>query len=194
MGIFGRFVNATIDVQQQTSVIKNSRKQIFEIRDRLRGTPLFANLFYTVIGDANHPPMKIVCDHANSAFWSIAWDLATNNYEPYSTLKYTDVNIGYYEACAIYLLIQESYPNVYDFPNKTITQIQNNEPIELIMKKPFLNRKIVPNNVPEKPRQAQQPVNTASSAPVGAAKFCTVCGTKLRAEDTFCSGCGNKIN
>ena len=56
-------------LQKQSSNVKNARQQIFSIRDRLRGTTQFAELFYKIVGDAERPPMQVVGDYFNYTFY-----------------------------------------------------------------------------------------------------------------------------
>ncbi len=179
------------NLQQQTTVVKGSRKAIFDIRDNLRGTQLFSDIFYHIVTNPERPPVTIIANYSDSSFWSKAWVAAENNYEPYSTVKYQDVNIGYYESCAIFLLIQECFPNVYDFPNKTVTQIQNGEPIELIMKNNFAGRRLIAASLPPQPTAESAP--TAATGPSPDTVFCSHCGAKHQKGTNFCSSCGNKL-
>ena len=188
MGALFRALSAMADMQNQNKAVKNTRGAIFEIRDRLRNSPQFSNVFYNVLINTKHPPMEIICDYANASFWSIAWDETVGSYEPYSTLKRQDINIGYQEGCAIFLLIQECYPNVYDFPNSTTTDIANQVPISLKMKKGFIGKALAPAVTP-KVFEAAEPQKQAQSG----SKFCTECGAALADGAKFCSGCGNKI-
>ena len=116
----------------------------------------------------------------------IGWDANANNYEPYSTLKATDGNIAYFEAAAVFLLLQECYPNVYDFPNRTVTQLDMGVPIELNMKKEFVGKKLRPAILPERPQNV-------GNTPTVNVKYCSKCGMQLSADAKFCSGCGGEL-
>ena len=175
MGLL-RGMRAAAELQQQGALVKNARKEIFTIRDRLRGTRQFAEIFHQVVGNPERPPMQIQCDYMNHAFFTIGWDDLGNNYEPYSTWKATDGNIAYYEAAAIFLLVQECYPNVYDFPNRTATQLQAGVSIELNMKKNFIGKKVRPAILPAKP-SVSTPTPVATT--VAEKKFCSNCGKQL---------------
>lgn len=182
-------IMAAASLHQQNTSIKNARSAILTTRDRLRGTRQFAELFYKIVGNPERPPIQIVGDYCNHAFYSISWDEQGNNYEPYSTLKMTDGNIAYYESAAIFLLLQECYPNVYDFPNRTVKQIEAGVPVELNMKKNFIGKKLRPAILPEKPNvSVSQPVATSTEK-----KFCTHCGKQLDVTARFCSGCGGQV-
>ena len=138
------------NLQQQTGTVKNARQQIFQIRDRLRNTPQFSEIFYSIVNDPSHPPVKIVIDYTQGGFLSMGWDERVSNYEPYLTGKHVDPNIAYAEGCAIFLLIQDCYPNVYDFPNRTTTQISEGVPLELNMKVQFQGKELIPAVTPKK--------------------------------------------
>ena len=184
-------IRGVSEIQQQTGAVKNTRQQIFGIRDRLRNTPQFSEIFYNIVSDPSHPPMQIVIDYTQGGFLSMDWDLRTGNYEPYTTVKYTDPNIAYAEGCAIFLLIQECYPDVYDFPNRTVTQVAEGVPLELNMKKQFVTKQLIPASTP---KQFSVPApQAAPAAQTSAPSFCSNCGAKLEAPVRFCPSCGAKI-
>ena len=149
MGLFD-LIRGINGVQQQVGAVKNVRQQIFLTRDRLRNTPQFSEIFYSIIKEPSHPPFQIVIDYTQGNFLSMDWDVRTQNYEPYLTSKHFDPNIAYTEGCAIFLLIQDCYPNVYDFPNRTAAQVSNGVPLELNMKAPFQGKQLIPAITPEK--------------------------------------------
>lgn len=205
MGLFNRMSRIATNsaaIYNDVSTVKNTRKAIFEIRDRLRGTPLFSQMFYQIVVDPYHPPCKIEATQTGQ-FWSQAWTASMGNYEPYTTQKLDDHNLGYAEGCAIYLLIQECYPNVYDFPSNTTTALANGATIKLNMKKQFVGKALKPATLPAPANAApvQQPVYATPAQPAyeapapaqTAAKFCTNCGNKLQPGAKFCSGCGTKL-
>lgn len=149
MGLFD-LIRGIGDLQQQAGTIKNIRQQVFQLRDRLRNTPQFSDAFYSIIKDPSHPPLQIVIDYTQGSFLSMDWDYRTRNYEPYLTVKHVDQNIAYNEGCAIFLLIQECYPDVYDYPSRTTTQISNGVPIELNLKAPYQGRTLIPAVTPQR--------------------------------------------
>lgn len=200
MGIFdvGRNIaglaQSASNLKQQTSGVKNTRKEIFAIRDRLRNTPQFAQFFHNIVKCPERPPVRITADYAHGSFLTMDWDTRTNNYEPFMTVKYQDANVAYCEACAILLLVQECYPNVYDSTNQTLAQIEQGVPVEMYMKKQFVQKTLIPASVPQ--NYAPQPVQTdvinnqqVNSAP----KFCGNCGSPLQPNSAFCTSCGSKI-
>ena len=178
---------ALFDLSQQTGQVKNTRKAIFDTRDRLRGTPQFSEMFHSVIIDAEHPPAAIAGDHTSGAFAGVAWQSDRGAYEPYSTVKYQDFNLGYVECCAFFLLVQECYPNVYDFPNRTTTDIANGVPVELIMKKQFIGKALKGVGIPAKVEKSVPEQNGNGQ------RFCSNCGSKVASGAGFCSSCGSKI-
>jgi len=205
-------VATTTAVAMDVRQVKNLRKAIFEVRDRLKGSPQYSQIFYSIINDVNHPPRHIVANQSG-CFWTEAWQGTT--YEPFSTMKYQDPNIAYIEGCAVYLLIQESYPNVYKFPNNRMDDILNGAQIELIMEKKFIDKTLQPAVIPPAPapapvqqvpvqqvpapvqqvpapvQQAPAPVQQAP-APV-AGGFCPNCGTRREVGARFCANCGNPL-
>lgn len=219
MGLFRAIQSAQRAKEHHDNIkaVKNARSDIFEYRDRLRGTPVFADYFYKIVGDdVSHPPRKIEATQTGN-FWSEQYVPAYGNYEPFTTHKFDDPNVGYLEGCAIYLLIQECYPNVYDFPNNTMAQLADGATIQLLMKKQFVGKAIAPAVVPPRATPAPAPVQQAAPAPapVQAApapaaapatapaaapvaapvpKFCSQCGAPRQPDARFCMGCGNKFN
>lgn len=180
MGLFDLISNSA-KLHNSVSGVTNSRKAIFAVRDALRGTPQFSALFYAVVGDVQHPPRFIEATQSG-IFSSEVWNTDLGGYEPYKTVKIEDKNIGYTEGCAVFLLIQECYPNVYDFPSNTMAAIQNGAVIQLKMRQQFLGRKLIPAVTPP----------AVPASPTGAA-FCSNCGQKIASGAAFCSGCGNKL-
>ena len=189
MGLFSA-LSRTASLIQDSNTVKGGRKEIMQMKSKLEGTPQFATLFYKLITDVNHPPRYIEATQTGD-FWSENWEAATSTYEPYTTIKHSDRNIGYCEGCAMYLLIQDCYPNVYDFPGNTISDIQNGATIKLIMKQQFVGKALGPAKVPTP--VAAQPAAPATQAPTATPAFCSHCGTKLAPGSAFCSGCGTKI-
>ena len=213
MGLFRAIESAqrAQAAHENIRAVKNARKDIFEYRDRLRGTPVFADYFYKLIGDdVSHPPRKIEATQTGN-FWSEQYVTAYGNYEPFTTHKFDDPNVGYLEGCAIYLLIQECYPNVYDFPSNTTAQLADGATIKLNMKKQFVGKALKPANLPPRavpapaPAPAPAPVAAAPApAPVAAApaaevkvppvpRFCSQCGAPRQPDAKFCMGCGHKF-
>ena len=196
----------------------NLRKNIFEIQKNLRGTPQFAELFYQLIGQDIHHPPKEISGTQQGVFWTAGWEPARGAYEPFTTQKVANPNIAYQEGCALFLLIQEIYPNVYKFPNNTTDQVMAGAGIQLLMRKEYIGRPLMPaytpgqapaQSVAEAPVQpiqleaqpvqaAAQPVQTApqptqSPAQAAVLRFCPNCGTKRMPGARFCSACGTKL-
>lgn len=206
MGLFRAMQSAqrAKEAHDNIRAVKNARNEIFEYRDRLRGTPVFADYFYKIIGDdVSHPPRKIEATQSGN-FWSEQYITAYGNYEPFTTHKFDDPNVGYLEGCAIYLLIQECYPNVYDFPSNTTAQLADGATIQLNMKKQFIGKELKPAVVP--PRVTPAPAPAAAPAPAPASvqaapapaaapvpKFCSQCGAPRQPDARFCMGCGHKF-
>lgn len=192
MGLFNSFARGAAAAHNM-SVVSNSRKAIFEMRDRLRNTPQFSKLFYQLIGDPSHPPRRIEATQSGD-FWSEAWIAAYANYEPYTTHKFSDSNLGYIEGCAIYLLIQECYPNVYDFPSNTLAALENGATIKLIMKKNFVGQALMPAVAPPAPPASPAPTAAPAAGLVREFVFCGQCGTKNNGTSRFCCGCGHPLD
>ena len=138
-----------VNTAQYFSSQSNLRKSILNVQNNLRGTSQFAALFYKLIGqDVHHPPVQIEGTQSG-VFWTAAWDPARFTYEPFTTEKMSDPNIGYIEGCALFLLIQEVYPNVYKFPGNTLEQIQNGAHIHLNMRKECIGQAVMPAYIPD---------------------------------------------
>ena len=198
------------------SQVRNLRKAIFDCRDRLRGTDVFAEVFHALIGeDYTHPPVNIEGTQ-DGQFRAAQWIPARKNYEPVMKEKYVNPEVVYPVGCAVYLLIQEVYPNVYDFPSNTISKLEGGATIKLNMKRKFIGQALTPKNPPQymppapqqnmqqAPRQNMRPQYTGAGqgtpAPQNAApeaqpapKFCSNCGAKLMPGARFCGVCGSKI-
>ena len=155
----GRAVNSAANIHNDISSVKKLRKEIFELKDRLAGTHQYATIFYSLITDINHPPCYIEWT-PGGVFWTQNWEPQVFNYEPFSTAKYQDQNIGNIEANAIFLLIMDSYPNVFDSSNYTIAQLQaGTAQFRLDMKKEFYGRQLIPAVVPTYPYAQANPNN-----------------------------------
>lgn len=186
-----RYGNGYID----PNVAMNSPSMIYAVREKLRGTPRFSEIFYTLIGDINRPARFIEATQTG-AFRSACWDPARNTYEQMPTMKLNDPQIGYIEGCAIFLLIQECFPNVYEFPPNSVTQLQMGATIKLVMKSGFVGRMLNPALIRQPMANVQQPVPQpqqpqSQSAP--GRKFCSNCGAPVSEGMRFCSSCGAKL-
>lgn len=200
-----------VNTAQYFSSQNNLRKSILNVQNNLRGTPQFAALFYKLIGqDVHHPPVQIEGTQSG-VFWTAAWDPARFTYEPFTTEKMSDPNISYIEGCALFLLIQEVYPNVYKFPGNTLEQIQNGAHIHLNMRKECIGQAVMPAYIPDPsnglPAQGQalqaRAVVDPAPAPTPAAEepapkrkpfnFCPYCGKKITPGARFCMNCGESL-
>lgn len=203
MGLFRsvrNLANSTASLQQSIATqkgIKNMRQQIFDIRDRLKGTPQFAEIFSSIVNDIHHPPCHIVANQSG-CFWTEAWQ--GTSYEPFSTAKYNNPDIAYLEGCAIFLLIQEMYPNVYTFPSNSAADIADGVQIELIMDKKQYGKGLNPTFDPRRaapaaPAPAAPAPAPVNPAPAGAveAGFCPKCGKPHAAGVKFCGYCGHRF-
>ena len=139
---------------QEVKTVKNMRKNIFALKDRLANSAEFSQVFYTLIKDVSRPPMLMSCTTVGTIL-SEEWRPAENNYEPYPTIKIENPNYNYEVMCALMLLIQDCYPNVYDSPNVTLAQLQNGATGDLIMKKKYLGKLLKPKTVPAEVEQPQ---------------------------------------
>ena len=141
------------------SQVRNLRKAIFGCRDRLRGTDVFGEVFHALIGDDyTHPPVNIEGTQ-DGCFRAAQWEPARRNYEPVMREQYVNPEINYPVGCAVYLLIQEIYPNVYYFPSNTISNLEGGATIKLNMKRKFIGQALTPKNPPQYiPQAPQQPV------------------------------------
>ena len=165
--------------------VKQIQKEISEMTNRLRNTPQFAKVFHALITDPSHPPRFVEFAYQSGEFWSENWESSTRTYEPYTTCKYADRNIAYVEGCAIYLLLQECYPNVFTFKQNTITQFRDGATNKLYMNEEFVGKAIKPVILPPHPQ--------GQSIPKEEAKFCPSCGSPVSTTHLFCGNCGNKL-
>ena len=185
---------------QEVKTVKNMRKNIFALKDRLANSAEFSQDFYTLIQDVSRPPKLMSCTTVGTIA-SEEWRPAENNYEPFSTIKIENPNYNYEVMCAFMLLIQDCYPNVYDSPNVTLAQLQNGATGDLIMKKKFLGKMLKPKSVPaaveQQPQQPEQPQTQAVRRPAQEIRqdvmYCPNCGNPHPVSAKYCSKCGNQF-
>ncbi len=181
---------------KSVNTVKKLREKIYTAQKQLRNSPQFSTIFYKLIQDPAHPPRYIEATQSGE-FWTEAWLGNYNAYEPYKTLKFTDPSFGYAEGCALYLLIQECYPSVYEFPDNTVREIEGGATIKLIMRESCAGLPLRPIQAPPM-SQAFSAVTSSVSASVGTpapatGKFCTQCGAQNAPEARFCQSCGNRL-
>ena len=183
----GKLIQSSRNTYTDITSVKAANKEIYEQMDRLRNSYQYADIFYRLAGDVNHPPCEIEWTK-NGTFYTQGWEARTNNYEPYSTAKYQDVNTTILIANALLALIQESYPNVYDFPGMTFREIEaGTDTYKLIMNRSFLGQHLIPAFLPERNSTQPEQTNTVNN------QFCSKCGNCLAPEAIFCTECGNRI-
>ena len=179
---------------QEVKTVKNMRKNIFALKDRLENSAEFSQVFYTLIQDVSRPPKLLSCTTVGTIATE-AWRPAENDYELFATIKLENPNYNYEVMCAFMLLIQDCYPNVYDSPNVTLAQLQNGATGDLIMKKKYLGRLLKPKTVPAAVQQPPQ--MQAVRPPVQGTNqdvmYCPNCGNPHPASAKFCSKCGNQF-
>ena len=175
---------------QDAKTVKSMRKNIFALKDRLENSAEFSQVFYTLIQDISRPPKLMSCTTVGTIL-SEEWRPAENDYAPYATIKIENPNYNYEVMCAFMLLIQDCYPNVYDFPNVTLEQLRNGATGDLIMKKKYLGKILKPKSVPaavEQPKvQAVRQPDPGMSQDV---MYCPNCGNPHPASAKFCAKCG----
>ena len=76
---------------QEVKTVKNMRKNIFALKDRLANSAEFSQVFYTLIQDVSRPPKLMSCTTVGTIA-SEEWRPAENNYEPFSTIKIENPN------------------------------------------------------------------------------------------------------
>lgn len=187
-------INASFELTRDISDTYTINNDVYSLRDRLRSSPQYSIIFQRLVDDINHPPCSISRD-CNSVFWTQKWEPYANNYEPFCTSKFQDSNINGRVCCAIYLLIQESYPNIYDFPKNSLNSIRDDTAdYQLIMKREYYGKSLIPAYIPVLPTIPQN-YNQMYYQNTGFRNqlFCTQCGKRLTSDSIFCTGCGNKI-
>ena len=130
--------------------VAKMRRTIYKYRDELKNSPEYAEAFHGVIGsDLKRPPYSIAATQ-NGRFSTRSWSREASRYEDVATVKYVG-NFDYYRACALFLLIQDCYPGVYEYPTNTVSEIRNGAGIHLIMKSGNLARDLYPKYPPLHP-------------------------------------------
>lgn len=83
---------------------------------------------------------------------------------------------------------------MYDFPNRTVTQVSEGVPLELNMKNQFQCKRLIPATTPaqltNKSDQSAPQTTCESSSAATVNRFCSNCGAKLHETARFCSSCG----
>lgn len=131
--------NAVADVSRQIFRAKDLRKEIYKKRDSLRGVPMVENAITKIFEGAEqeHLPAKIKM--TTQGVFVISYDANLGKYNPVWEQRLTADDLPSYDymnGCAIFLLIQEKYPSLYNFPNTKVNDIDNGqvEEIQLVLK------------------------------------------------------------
>ena len=122
--------------------VKNLRKEIMDKKSEIQGSAFVNDIIANAITDPTHPPCYI--EGTCEGLYVQYFDSSANSYIPNKVLLSPTEELTYVVGCAVFLIIQEAYPNVYDFPGRTIQQIQNGATIELVMKKPYKGVMLTP--------------------------------------------------
>ncbi|MBR1758108.1 MAG: zinc-ribbon domain-containing protein [Lachnospiraceae bacterium] len=182
-----RTVNTAKQIKTSNAVVTNLRDAIIDQQEKLRDSDEFARFFTVLIGDdVNHPP-KLIDASQQGAFETIAWDPNRRAYEYAASPRMNEPGIDYTKLCAVFLLFQDCYPNVYHFPGSTMAEIQSGAHGKLEMRDDFVGKKLIPAHVPGQPASTPASSFGTQSAPVSA---CPQCGRKRAAGEKFCGGCG----
>lgn len=118
--------NAIADLAIQSADVSKMRKEVYKRRDAFRGTPIIENLFNLIFDDPDHLPGKIALN--SEGIFVVPFDPETQKYATTWVKKAGEGDLpsfDYVNGCAVFLLIQEKYPKLYDFPNTKITDFQN---------------------------------------------------------------------
>ncbi len=140
---------AAVDLIQENSLVHNSRQGIYKRKAEIVKTPMVREIIHAVVGDSSHPPIYI--EIYPQGILTRPYDVESDTYHPNGILAYTPEIVFDYEiACALCLIIQDMYPDIYDFPNTTITGLsgqleKGTWTTKLILKQEHLYKEIAPN-------------------------------------------------
>ncbi len=141
-------IEASGDLIQQNTAVHGVRNGIYQRKAEIAQTPMMRDIVHSAIGDFSHPPLRI--EIISSGIMSRPYDPASGTYHPNGIMAYTpEVVFDYEVACAICLIIQDIYPGVYDLPNVSIVELNNQLQFgtwstKLILKREYMNKPIAP--------------------------------------------------
>ena len=182
---------------QKLQLPRQFNAEVQKMKEQLRYTRQYSEIFYSLISNITYPPCFIECTK-DGVFWTRDWEENVKNYEPFSTVKMQNSNVDSVVVYAVFKLIQESYPNVYNFPSNTLSRFEaGTELYRLIMIPNYFGFALRPAFVPKTVEQ----FNSSSSITQGESsypsanskKLCTVCGYNNPNGSKFCSKCGNRL-
>lgn len=185
------------DSIQRLQIPNRFNAEVQNMKEQLRYTRQYSEIFYSLISNTTFPPCLIEFTK-DGVFWTREWEENVKNYEPFSTAKMQNINVDSVVVYAVFKLIQESYPNVYNFPSNTLSSFEaGTELYRLIMIPKYFGFALRPAFVPETVEQFNSSGSTmqrASSYPSAYSKrFCAVCGYNNPSGSKFCSKCGNRL-
>ncbi len=144
----GRAITNSAYVINDISSVHNLREAIYQRKAEIAKSDLVKEIFTILFADETHPPREILVNvHAVSAR---RYEADKNSYQIYSEpVVHPEHPFDYPTACALFLLIQDKYKNVYDFPSVTMTQLQpaiqsGTWQTTLQMKAPFIGKALTP--------------------------------------------------
>lgn len=185
---------------QRLSIPKQFNAEVQKMKIQLRNTRQYSEIFYSIITNTAYPPCFIECTK-DGVFWTRVWEDISFNYEPFSTAKIQNCNVDAIVVCAIFQLVQESYPNVYTFPTNTLSSVEAGTDVyRLIMAQNFYGVPLQPVYLP--PTEEQLRSNNYRlhmqareyQSPSTQSKICcTKCGNINPGGSRFCSVCGNRL-
>lgn len=125
MGIgnqIGNTVESSKAIVWDASSVYQVRGAIYERKLQIVKTPMVRDIYHAICNDVNHPPLNI--NITRYAVYGRQYDPVSKTYNPMNVEIYRpEYEMDYVFACAVCLIIQDIYPNVYDLPNTTMNQL-----------------------------------------------------------------------
>lgn len=131
--------NAISETSRQYFRAKDLRNEIYKRRDSFRNLPIIESAISKVFegSDLTHLPARIKM--TGDGVFILSYDANMGKYNPLWEQRLGEGDLpsfGYMNGCAFFLLIQEKYPELYDFPNTKVNDVDEGtvEEISLILK------------------------------------------------------------
>lgn len=119
----GRVISNSAYVINDVSSVHNMREDIYQWKAEIVKSDVVKDIFKILFTDPTHPPREVVIS-ANSVNARL-YESIKNTYQIYSMPVYQPEHpFDYPTACALCLLIQDMYKDVYNFPSVTMPQLQ----------------------------------------------------------------------
>lgn len=113
--------NSSSAIIYDVSTVSNLRKDIYKRKCEIIQTPMVRQLVHTVFQD-NYLP-RYLCINRNSLIGRI-FDRESKTYHPNGVVLYEpEVTFDYEFACALLLIFQDLYPDVYEMSKATLSEL-----------------------------------------------------------------------